>query len=130
MNDVLREMTLDFFGKGQHKISPDRLLGLERAAFLDVRAHEEVETLGFGLKHHGNITVVHIPLDELPDRLAEIPRDKVVGVFCSGMVRSAIAYTFLRSKGFSNVRIVEGGYEAMTESLKPSKVLAVLGAKE
>jgi len=59
----------------------------------------------------------------LPDRIDEIPKEKSVAVFCPANVRSAIVYAYLLSNGFSDVRIVEGGYSALTEALKPDKVL-------
>ncbi|RLB79900.1 MAG: rhodanese-like domain-containing protein, partial [Deltaproteobacteria bacterium] len=34
------------------------------------------------------------------------------------------------SKGFSDVRIVEGGYSALTEALKPGQILKVIQRKK
>jgi len=66
---------------------------------------------------------LHIPLDELPDRYQEIPEKPPIGIFCSAVVRASIAYAYLRTKGHANVYVLEGGYAALVEELKPGKVL-------
>jgi len=72
------------------------------------------------LKHH--CTVIEIPLHELPQRLHELPKDKFIGIFCSGGVRNVKAFIYLKSKGFENVKIIEGGYEKLVNALKPGEV--------
>ena len=121
MDHVLRTMTFEFFGMGKHKIKMEKLFTTNKAIFLDVRSHPEVESLQLKLEHH--IKVLHIPIDEIPDRIGEIPRDKTIGIFCSAGTRSAIVYAFLRAKEYKNVRIVLGGYEAVTSFLLPGKLL-------
>ena len=118
---VLQTMDFEFFGAGKHKIDVDRLLTMGNAVFLDVRSYPEVESLQFGLKYH--VEVLHIPIDEVPSRISEIPRDKTVGIFCSGGTRSAIVYAFLLTKGYENVRIVQGGYEAIANLILPGRLL-------
>jgi len=54
------------------KLSPDELAAIAAAGgytFLDVRTSEEIRELGTFASH------LHIPIDELEDRLAEIPPD-------------------------------------------------------
>lgn len=121
MDHVLRTMTFAFFGAGKHKIEMEKLLTMENAVFLDVRSIPEMESVQLRLGHH--IEVLHIPANEIPDRINEIPRDKTVGIFCSAGTRSAIVYAYLRSKGYENVRIALGGYEAVTNLLLPGKLL-------
>jgi len=121
IEEVLRSMTFEFFGSSGHKIPVEKLFETEGAVLLDVRAHEEVKSVQLRLEHH--VEVLHIPTDEVPDRLDEIPRDRPVGVFCSAGTRSAIVYAYLRSKGYDNVRVVLGGYEAITEHMLPGKLL-------
>jgi rhodanese-related sulfurtransferase len=60
----------------------------------------------------------------------EIPKGKFVTVFCPVNVRSAIVYAYLLSNGFSEVRIVEDGYSALTEALKPGQIFKVIQSKE
>jgi rhodanese-related sulfurtransferase len=88
---------------------------------LDVRSNEELKTIAFNLVHH--MPVLHIPIDEIPERITEIPHDKIVGIFCSSGVRSTIVYFYLRALGFDNVRVIEGGYNELTNEFKPGKLL-------
>ena len=117
LDSVLRTMTLDFFGGGKHKVSPEALFGTKDAVLLDVRSIPEQESLNMLLEHH--VTVLRIPTDEIPDRVDEIPRDRLVGVFCLTGIRASIVYAYLRTRGYSDVRIVHGGYEAVVDTLKP-----------
>ena len=128
LDELLRGMTFDFFGSGKHKIEMEALLATKDAIFLDVRSRQEWESLQIRLEHH--IKVLWIPIDELPDRYAEIPRDKTVGVFCTAGTRSAIVYAFLRSLGYENVRIALGNYEALTSLLLPGKLRKAIAMRE
>ncbi|MBW1979691.1 MAG: rhodanese-like domain-containing protein [Deltaproteobacteria bacterium] len=130
MDEVLKNMTLEFFGTGSHKISADKMLEKENAVFLDLRSREEAETISISLKHHAGIIAKHIPINELSHRLAELPRDKFIGVFCPANVRSTMAYVYLLSKGFTQVRIVEGGYAGLTEAILPGKVWTQVQSKK
>lgn len=117
-------MPFNFFGKAMHKSSPLEHLTKPDAVFLDVRATEEVDTISFPLKHH--IPVLHIPLHELPERTSEIPKDKTIGTFCPSGARAAMAYLYLRTMGFENVRILEGGYNELIDALKPGTIFTHL----
>jgi len=130
MEQILKNLTLDFFGEGKHKISPEKFFEIENGFLLDVRSKEEAASILIKMELHPNIESKNIPVNEIPDRIDEIPKEKFVAVFCSAGVRSAIVYAYLLSKGFSNVRILEGGYPALTEALKPGKVLKVLKSQK
>ncbi|GAB6162178.1 hypothetical protein JCM12298_13370 [Desulfothermus naphthae] len=125
MEQVLKNLTLDFFGQGKHKISPEKFFEIEKGFLLDVRSKEESASISIKMGVHPNIESKNIPINEIPDRINEIPKEKLVAVFCPAGVRAAIVYAYLLSKGFSQVRILEGGYDALTEALKPGKVLKV-----
>ena len=43
---------------------------------------------------------LHIPVDELRDRLSEIPKDKPVAIFCHSGLRSYIGYRVLAQNGY------------------------------
>jgi rhodanese-related sulfurtransferase len=43
---------------------------------------------------------LHIPVDELRDRLSEIPKDKPVAIFCHSGLRSYIGYRILAQNGY------------------------------
>ncbi len=130
MDKVLKTLTLDYFGSGCHKITASKLLGMDKAVFVDVRSMEEDETLSIRLNHHKGIIFKHIPLDELPERLDEIPRDTFVGLFCPANIRSTIALVYLLYKGYKQVRVIEGGYAALTDEMKPGKVLKLVQEKD
>ncbi|MBN2436916.1 MAG: rhodanese-like domain-containing protein [Spirochaetes bacterium] len=121
IDEIMKSMTFDFFGNGKHKITPAAHLASRNSVFLDVRSKEELETIAFTLLHH--MPVIHIPINEIPDRLSEIPRGKSVGIFCSSGVRSTMSYFYLRTAGYDNVKIIEGGYSELIEQLKPGKLL-------
>ena len=127
IEEVLKSMTFEFFGAGKHKITPAMHLAEKNALFLDVRSYRETQTLAFSLVHH--MPVLHIPVDEIPDRVNEIPKDKNVGIFCSSSIRATMVYLYLRAIGFENVRIITGGYADFVEELKPGKLLKQLSAK-
>ena len=69
---------------------------------VDVREPEEWVT--------GRIPgATHIPLNDLPDHLAEIPQDKPVVVVCAHGQRSLYGAQFLVQSGFPEVYNLEDG---------------------
>ena len=125
---VLRSMTLEFCGNAKHKITPEALFATEGAVFLDVRSATECESVDLRLEHQA--TLLQIPTEEIPDRFEEIPRDKLVGIFCSAGVRATMVYAYLRARGFEQVRIVPGGYGPVMETVMPGKLWKCLEAKQ
>ena len=121
MEATLKKMDLAFCGSGKHKISVEKFLQSENAIFLDVRSKEEIETLKFNFNLF-NIKVVHIPIEELPDRYTELSKDKLIGAFCSSGTRSAWAYIYLMSKGFEKSKWIAGGNEDFAAALKPGAI--------
>lgn len=120
LNQFMKEMNFDFFGNGKHKITPNELLNNDNGLFLDVRSQEEFDSILFSLKHH--IQSMHIPIDEVPERVNEIPKDKLIGIFCPACIRASLVFMYLHIAGYSNLKIVEGGYSDLTDELKPGKV--------
>lgn len=55
---------------------------------------------------------IHIPLAALPERLGEIDAGKPVVVHCQGGGRSAIAASYMKSRGLRTVANLRGGFEA------------------
>ena len=113
-------MDLEFFAKGKYKIAAEKLFESKDAVFLDVRSKEEVESIAFPLRFQAEC--IHIPTNEIPDRLLEIPKDKPIGIFCSAGTRSAIVYAFLKTNSYDNVKIIVGGYGEIINMLKPGKI--------
>ncbi|GIH72600.1 MBL fold metallo-hydrolase [Sphaerimonospora thailandensis] len=63
---------------------------------------------------------LHIPLAELAARLAEVPADHPVVVYCAGGARSAIAASLLTHRGREGVSDLLGGYDAWQRALAPA----------
>ncbi|HWJ83187.1 MAG TPA: rhodanese-like domain-containing protein [Nocardioides sp.] len=55
---------------------------------------------------------VNIPLAELRRRIGEVPRDRSVVVHCAGGWRSAVGASYLRSRGYTDVSDLIGGFDA------------------
>ncbi|MGK5675626.1 rhodanese-like domain-containing protein [Micromonospora sp. URMC 106] len=51
----------------------------------------------------------HLPMMELPARIAEVPTDRDVAVICRSGGRSAQVVAYLMRNGWDQVRNVEGG---------------------
>lgn len=62
---------------------------------------------------------LHIPMDEVADRLEEIPRDRTVVVYCHHGGRSMAVASFLESRGFERVANLEGGIAAWSREVDP-----------
>jgi len=117
---IISSMDFAFCATGKHKIDATTFLSIQDAILLDVRAKEETATIKLPLKHH--LPVIEIPFHELPSRVNELPKDKFIGIFCSSGVRSAIAMAYLKSKGFENVKMIEGGYPQLMDAIMPGKI--------
>jgi rhodanese-related sulfurtransferase len=63
---------------------------------------------------------LHIPMNEVPDRLAEVPKDREVVVYCHGGSRSAMIAGFLESRGYKKVANLEGGIDAWSADVDPN----------
>lgn len=72
--------------------------------FIDVRTPEE-----YAAGHVKGAEL--IPLQELERRLAEVPKDKQVYVYCRSGRRSAEAAALLVKAGYGNIENVMGGIE-------------------
>jgi glyoxylase-like metal-dependent hydrolase (beta-lactamase superfamily II)/rhodanese-related sulfurtransferase len=55
---------------------------------------------------------IAIPVGQLPDRMGELDPTRPTVVFCAGGYRSSVAASLLRSKGFTDVSDILGGYGA------------------
>jgi adenylyltransferase/sulfurtransferase len=61
-----------------------------------------------------------IPLNEIPQRLAEIDRNREVIVHCHSGVRSQRAAEFLKQAGYPRVVNLAGGIHAWAEQIDPT----------
>ena len=72
---------------------------------IDVRQANEYET--------GHVPgSIHITAGSLPDRLAELPRDRPIATICASGLRASVAASVLRSGGFDDVSWVSSGVTA------------------
>ena len=78
-------------------------LDFSKDYLLDVRTIHE-----FDLDHIEG--AVNIPVDELRNRLSEIPTDKRIITYCAVGLRGYIAYRILTQQGFSNIYNLSGGF--------------------
>jgi molybdopterin/thiamine biosynthesis adenylyltransferase/rhodanese-related sulfurtransferase len=63
---------------------------------------------------------VLIPKGDLPGRLAELPQDRPVVLYCKTGVRSAEALALLKGAGFASAKHVQGGVTAWAHQVDPS----------
>ena len=103
----------DYDTRADMKTSSKQLLKLieeKKAVLLDIRFSEEVKTwkMGFGLQ---------IPLNELPMRYKELPKDKIIVTACPHKDRSSLAMAYLRTKGY-NARYLTDGLTGLAVALR------------
>ncbi len=77
--------------------------GDDNSYLLDVRTVREFEA--------GHIEgAANIPVDEIRDRLSEIPAGKRIDIYCEAGLRGYLASRILRQNGFNEVFNLSGGY--------------------
>lgn len=96
------------FAVGAAELARWRAAGACR--LLDVREAWELDICRFAEARH-------IPLEELPARLDEVPGDRPVVVVCHHGVRSAQAVGFLRRSGVPRAVNLEGGIDAWARAV-------------
>ncbi len=82
-------------------------MDLSGTTLIDVRTKDEYSL--------GTIrNAINIPVDELRERIHEIPADRPIIVFCAIGLRGYIALKILTGHHFKNVRNLSGGYKTYT----------------
>jgi len=105
--------SFDYDTRADMKTDSKRLIKLlveKKAVLVDIRFPEETRAwrMGFGL---------FIPLNELPKRYQELPKDKIIVTACPHKDRSALAMAYLRTKGY-NARYLTDGLTGLAENLR------------
>ena len=111
MDEFLRNMTMKEIGSSL--VTADQFIELYndgQTVLLDIRYPFETRLWGVHF-------ALEIPLDKLPDRLEELPRDKIIVCACPLDIRSNIAFQYLAQKGFQ-ARILVGGLVALVDRLR------------
>ncbi|WP_320169504.1 rhodanese-like domain-containing protein [Maridesulfovibrio sp.] len=115
LDQIISEMDFDFLSSGKHTMNVEgmrKCLGDNDTVFIDVRTGKEIGYVSFPF-------ATHIPMNELPERISEVPRDKQVVLFCSSVFRAAVSYTYLRANGFERVKGMAASMEDMVQAFKP-----------
>ena len=75
---------------------------------LDIRDQYEIEIC--------SIDSLHIPMDQVVQRIDELPTDKTIAVMCrSGKRAEAVANILITEHGCQNIVVMEGGILAWIE---------------
>ena len=95
------------------KISSKELLPLlkeKKVQFVDIRFKEEFDAwrMGFG---------TNIPINELPKRLNELDKNKLIVTACPHKDRATIAMVYLKANGFK-AKYLEDGLVGLAETLR------------
>jgi len=77
------------------------LYKIEEVEFLDIRFREEQAVWSFPW-------MKKIPLNELPDRLGELDKNKTIVTVCPHYDRAEIARLYLTLKGFKSLYLTDG----------------------
>jgi rhodanese-related sulfurtransferase len=92
--------------------------------FIDVRREDEYQK--------GRIEgAINIPVDEMRNRLNEIPKKKNIFIYCEAGLRGYLAQRILLQNGFTSVKNLSGGYKlwkASTEERDFAEVLHLSNA--
>lgn len=102
--ELRRDFTLSRAGEGIGREELAREVAGDRVVLIDVRPAEEFEA--------GHIPgALSIPLEQLPSRVDELPRDRKIVAYCRGeyCLFADDAVALLRERGFDAYRI-EGGW--------------------
>lgn len=84
----------------------------ETSVLIDVRTKSEFEM--------GSIRgAINIPLDELRERLDEVPKNKDIIIYCQIGLRGYLSHKILTQNGFKNVKNLSGGYKTYSIATAP-----------
>ena len=117
--NILQNKSRIFYWNEYNKITSEDIL-------IDVRTKNEYSS--------GKIlNAINIPVDELRNRISEIPKDKKIYIYCLGGLRGYIAQRILLQNGYNNVLNQSGGYqiwvtctkeEILTNNIVEAKILS------
>lgn len=62
---------------------------------------------------------INIPVDDLRQRINELPKHKTIYVYCAIGLRGYLAYRILVQNGFTNVKNLSGGYKTYSTVMAP-----------
>jgi rhodanese-related sulfurtransferase len=106
----------DYDARKEMKINSEALvkgLAAGQIQLIDIRFKEEYEAWRMGFAKN-------IPLNELPGRLSELDKGKVIVTACPHKDRAGLAMAYLRTKGFQS-KYLEDGLVGLAEHLRGDK---------
>lgn len=104
-NILLKRLSV-FYWNELDRVGPDDIL-------LDVRTAVEY--------NQGFIAgSVNLPIDELRDRLNELPKDKTIYIYCEAGLRGYLGQRILKQSGFNQVYNLSGGYKLWKSCIEES----------
>jgi rhodanese-related sulfurtransferase len=119
IGEIIKDFDLDYFGNAKHKITFEKMMELkkdDKVFILDLRTKEETEFVKFGF-------ACNIPVNEVPDRMDEIPRDRSLVLFCSSATRAAMLSLYLQQEGYNDIKILTESIGDMANHFNPGYVL-------
>ena len=107
--NILLERLKIFYWNEIDNIKPEDVL-------IDVRRKDEYDA--------GKISnAINIPVDEIRDRLDEIPKNTTIYIYCEAGLRGYLAQRILRQNGFDQVFNLSGGYHTWRVAAEESGML-------
>lgn len=122
MDTILAEMEFEALATGEFTTSAEgvrNVMGNNNVLLLDVRTNEEEASCKYPFAKH-------IPLEELPDRISELPTDKIIITLAASSFQAAVGFFYLRQAGFEAVKTMVGGSEQLATIVKPAPLYAQL----
>lgn len=82
----------------------------EKTFFIDVRTPSEYQLGTIG-------NALNIPVDDLRNRISEVPKDKKIIIFCAVGLRGYLAARILFQNGYTDVYNLSGGYKTYEQTV-------------
>jgi rhodanese-related sulfurtransferase len=115
--------SFDYKERKNMKIEIPEMLELYKQGtvqIIDIRFSEEYQAYNFSF-------IKNIPLNELPERLGELDKTKIIVTICPHYDRAEIARTYLTLKGFRSKYLVDGAV-GLAEYLRGDKARDFINA--
>ena len=92
----------------------------EKFSLLDVRTDAEV------LQSRIPINSIHIPMNEIPNRIIELDKNQNIIVYCKSGKRSQRVCDYLVQNNFKTIQNLDGGILAWANEIEPSMLINLL----
>ncbi|EFC43923.1 predicted protein [Naegleria gruberi] len=90
---------------------PEVLANRDQYALVDVRTPREFQSGHFE-------GAIHIPIEQLREKISELPKDKTIVTYCKIGMRGYMAQRILNENGLENVKNLAGGFETFEKLFK------------